>query len=354
MQTQAKLSQLEPAKYLTANFEGYFMCRMATDPDPTNEKRGMSGYTMALVEEDPLDQVIRLQVGEPNCQTGHIERESREHFLQKNLRSPAREMKVWLKDGGGQKSVTLKEAVSEGVRVTSVNFDGKPWSDDPNKHQHHPLVGARVSLLGRDRPFQGAIFEGRNNITGSGDDFAFAIDPFILQFHNEETGVRVVAEDYFDPAKPELQLWEILEPPIYGRRLPTSVESVSIEVQEAINTYDFYGYFRARRQYLSQQIEAIAARESPSEADKIEAEQFKSRLYQLEYWGDRIISKLGNRVEWSFDINGPKDVDGNLLGEVNREQFWPVKLWFGGWDGDLMIGYVRGSLNIPFKPHSDP
>ena len=46
---------------LDINFEGYFMCRLATDPDPTNEERGMSGYTMAFANEDPLDQVIRLQ-----------------------------------------------------------------------------------------------------------------------------------------------------------------------------------------------------------------------------------------------------------------------------------------------------
>ncbi len=47
---------------LDINFDGYFLCRLATDPDPTNEERGMSGYTMALANEDPLDQVIRLQV----------------------------------------------------------------------------------------------------------------------------------------------------------------------------------------------------------------------------------------------------------------------------------------------------
>ena len=60
-------------KYLTG-FEGYFMCRLATDPDPNNEPRGRSGYTMALTTEDPLDQVIRLQPDD---------------YVRRNLRRPA-------------------------------------------------------------------------------------------------------------------------------------------------------------------------------------------------------------------------------------------------------------------------
>ena len=47
------------AKLLEIQFQGYFMCRIATDPDPTNEQRGVSGYTLSLITEAPLDQVIR-------------------------------------------------------------------------------------------------------------------------------------------------------------------------------------------------------------------------------------------------------------------------------------------------------
>ena len=39
------------------------MCPMATDSNPTDEKRGMSDYTMVLSREENLDQVICLQVG---------------------------------------------------------------------------------------------------------------------------------------------------------------------------------------------------------------------------------------------------------------------------------------------------
>ena len=26
--------------------------------------------------------------------------------------------------------------------------------------------------------------------------------------------------------------------------------------------------------------------------------------------------------------------------------------WFGGWDGDLLVGYMQGSLGLPFRPRT--
>jgi len=49
---------------LTINFEGYWQCRQATDPDPSDDPRGVSGYTFALGYEHDFDGVIRLQKDE--------------------------------------------------------------------------------------------------------------------------------------------------------------------------------------------------------------------------------------------------------------------------------------------------
>ncbi|MEA2694349.1 MAG: hypothetical protein QOJ16_3736, partial [Acidobacteriota bacterium] len=68
------------AKLLEIQFQGYFLCRLATDPDPTNEPSGVSGYTMALVGEDELDAVIRTQITP--------------EFAEKNLREPAKRMGI--------------------------------------------------------------------------------------------------------------------------------------------------------------------------------------------------------------------------------------------------------------------
>ncbi len=343
MSNQSEDSKLYPAKYLTAHFQGYFMCRMATDPDPTDEKRGMSGYTMALSGENNLDQVIRLQVGQTY--------QEREKFLNRNLRPPAKEMFVkspW----DEMKDISLWEALEGGVQVYQVTFDGQPWDSE------HLLVGARVLLAGRDYPFHGAIFEGRNNVTGSGDNYSFVIDPFNLHIiktkekgkdaNLEKFALKIVAQDVLNPAEPDQPIWKMLDPTVYSRRLPTGTEENSLEVNEAINTFDYYGYFRARRQYLQSLIE------QEIEIDPAIKEKCKSRLYQLEFWGDRVISKLGSKAAWSFNINGNKTVTetvkNQLPGKIDTDQVWPVQFWFGGWDGDLLVGYMRGSLSMPFEP----
>ncbi|NER21114.1 MAG: hypothetical protein F6J96_10460 [Symploca sp. SIO1C2] len=322
-----------PAKYLTAHFQGYFMFRMATDPDPTNEKRGLSGYTMALVNEDDFDQKIRLQFTE--------------EFLNKNLREPAEEM-------------GLRENLEDGVQVYSVTFDGKPWeSIEENHGQKHPLMDAKVSLgpFPDDTLYNESelpTFESRNNITGSDDTMAFVIDPFHLYLKKEEEDIIITAKDDLNPAEPDQKIWQILEPEIYGRRLTTSLEQNSQEVARAINVFDYYGYFYDRRRFLKSKIQELEKLESISEENKIEIEQYKSRLYQLEFWGDRVINKLGFKTSWNFEINGKKCLSSScsvLGGKIDTNQLWPVQLWFGGWDGDLLVGYMRGSLSMPFTPN---
>lgn len=298
-------------KYLEARFEGYFMCRLATDPDPTNERRGRSGYTMALVSEEPLDQVIRLQPDDS---------------VARHLRAPAAAM-----------------GIRVGVNVTDVLFDGKPWDGSPN------LAGAAVSLLGRDDVFAGPIFESRNNTVGSDDSMAFVITPFHLGIDKAGSDgapvLSIRALDILNPGNPDQAIWEIEDPTIYGRRLPTTFTSGSFEVQEALNVFDPYGYFRDRRNFLSDEIARLEG-----EGADLAVEEARSRIFQLETWGDRVINKMGFRLEWDFAINGAKSVEGDLGGDVDTEQEWPVSIWFGGWDGDLMVGYARGSLSIPFEP----
>jgi hypothetical protein len=312
-----------PARLLVLDFEGYYMCRLATDPDPTDERRGMSGYTMAFAAEDPFDRIIRLAVDE--------------EFAGRNLRHPA-------KDRG----------VKIGVRVTAVTFDGK-------SQPGHPLVGAPVKLEGRDEPADGPVFESRNNLTGSDDTFAFVIDPFRLHVRSPCGSIVIRAEDHIDPTNPDLPIWQVLDPSIYGRRLPQSVESNSLEVAQAIGVFDLFSYFRDRCRFLREQIrlkeEALAGDrgklEEEPEAIETQIQQCRSRLYQIEFWIDRVAPKLGNKVDWAFEINGPKEVDdpkNQLGGEADLKQHWPVRFWFGGWDGDLLVGYMRGSLGVPFSP----
>ncbi len=45
---------------LILSFEGWFQVRLATDPDPSDEPRGVSGTTFALAGEPDFDRVVRF------------------------------------------------------------------------------------------------------------------------------------------------------------------------------------------------------------------------------------------------------------------------------------------------------
>lgn len=307
------------AKLLEINFQGYFLCRIATDPDPTNEERGVSGYTMALVQEDPLDQVIRTQVTP--------------EFAALNLREPAGRMGIRI-----------------GVDVTDVQFDGKPY-----ERGTEVLKGAKLFLEGRDEPFSGPIFDSRNNIVGSDDNMAFVVNPFELAIRNEKVSIRAV--DHLNPSNPGQKIWQIEDPATYARRLPTFT-SGSMAAQEAIRVFDWYQYFRDRRRYLEGRIEELerdlaACGDATSRADlEARIQGMKTRIWQMEFWGDRFLNKLAFQLTYTFSINGEQTFEGQELlgGRVDTTHPWPVTFWFGSWDGDLLTGWMQGTLSVPFLP----
>jgi hypothetical protein len=309
------------AKLLEMQFEGFFMCRLATDPDPTNEERGVSGYTIALIHEDPLDQVVRTQIED-------------EAFLARNLREPAQRMKIRI-----------------GVDVCNVLFDGKPWFGPARD----ALLGAKLYLEGKDEPFQGPIFDSRNNIVGSDDNMAFVVNPFELAIRKD--GIAFEAKDWLDPSDPERKIWQIEDPTTYARRLPSFLAG-STTAQAAIRVFDWNAYFADRVKFLRQRIvelEEEKAGKTGAEAEEIETriQGMKSRIFMIDFWGDRFHTKLGFQVTYSFNINGPqkvRDPENLLGGKVAEGQPWPVSFWMGSWDGDLLVGYMQGSLSVPFQP----
>ena len=116
-------------------FRGWFQVRLATDPDPYDEPRGVSGYVRAYAGEPDLDRIVSFQ-------------------------PPA---------------FTRRHGRPIGVAVDEVVRDG---TADPA----HPLVGATVDLL--DSP----KFEGRNGVIG--DDGFEPVYPFRMAVAKD--GFRVV------------------------------------------------------------------------------------------------------------------------------------------------------------------
>ena len=117
---------------LRLKFNGWFQCRLATDPDPSDEPRGVSGNIKALPGEPDLDRVIRLQP--PIVRRSH----------------------------------TLEEV---GVEVREVLRE----DESPRRH---PLVGAKVELL--DDP----VFKGENGVVA--EDGKEPIVPFVLRIAKDD------------------------------------------------------------------------------------------------------------------------------------------------------------------------
>lgn len=298
------------ARLLELRYEGYFMCRIATDPDPTNEQRGVSGYTLALAGEAPLDQVIRLQ--EDDCTV---------------LRPPAQQMGIRI-----------------GVTVRDVLFDGKAFPEGTEA-----LAGARVKLEGKTPPFEGPIYDSRNNIVGSDDNMMFVVNPFEMVI--EKPGVEIRAKDYLNPANPEQPIWQIEDPSVYTRRFPT-FNSASTQVMAAMRVFDQFTYFNDRVRWLRREMARLESEYPEPRPEEVETaiQRLRTRIYTIEFWGDRFFSKMAFQLTYNFRVNGPQSfrVDG-LAGTADTAHPWPVNFWFGGWDGDLLVGYMQGTLAIPFR-----
>ena len=120
---------------LVLAFEGWAQCRLATDPDPSDEPRGVSGWTFAVAGEPDLDRILRLQ---PEDATARV------------------------------------PGPPIGVRVTSHQRDGRADATSP-------FVGGRVMLLGDP------VFDGRNGLAH--EDTLEPIVPFHLRI--EGAGVAL-------------------------------------------------------------------------------------------------------------------------------------------------------------------
>lgn len=122
--------------------------------------------------------------------------------------------------------------------------------------------------------------------------------------------------------------------------------------------FDWNAYFADRVKFLRQRIAELEEEKQGKDDAEVEAietriQAMQSRIFMIDFWGDRFHTKLGFQVTYSFNINGPQkvhDPDNLLRGRVAEGQPWPVTFWMGSWDGDLLVGWMQGSLSVPFLP----
>jgi hypothetical protein len=293
---------------LILNFEGFFQMRMATDPDPTDELRGVSGYTFAFCGEPDLDHKLHLQPDEPG---------------------------VWERDfgpGGGPKV---------GVTVTSAQRDGK---DAPE------LVGAKIAFV------DGMVAE-HNGLLVRND--YFIINPFRVTL---TSGASVMLDrvDYLNPADPGMPENEATSQ-MLKRRQATTFTSNSEEVAQATGLPNAASVTLIQNRLdRKRSLEELLL--STPETNAVKRAELESRIFELgivEQWWNLTQGTRGHRpidrraaqlalqlTSWNVDMNGA--ITANRLGADERYP-WNISFWMGGWDGDAMCGYVRGTWTIPLK-----
>lgn len=295
---------------LILNFEGWFQMRMATDPDPTDELRGISGYTFAFAGEPDFDAKIHLQPDEPG---------------------------VWERQFGPPGTPGPRVGVT--VRSATRNREDAP-----------DLVGTRIAFV------DAQILE-HNGLLVRND--YFIIDPFVVRLTSADgTDVLLERPDYLNPDDPLMPEYEATTE-MLTRRQPTTFTSNSQEVAEATGLESPANVaLIANRLERKRNLEALLAMTT----DEVERAALRSRIEQLEiveqWWNlsvgtpgirpiDRRAKQLALQLSgYNIDINGRPAA--NALG-ADESYPWNIAFWMGGWDGDALCAYVKGTWTIPLK-----
>lgn len=277
------------------HFEGWWQCRFATDPDPSDDPRGVSGPTFITAGEPVFDRVIRFQ-----------------HPV-----SPR-----W----------PFTDTV--GVAVTAVTVHGESQPESA-------LIGRPVDLRG-DPQFH------QRNLVLVEQPFQVLIDPFDLQVGTPET-VMLRRKALWDVTRPDLGVEDVfLDAALIAPRMNT-VAVQSPVVAEATGILDYPGY---RRQRLASLTERRG-----TATDPVERAALDRRITALDddaiLTGVRLASEqfLGMQVTYDFALDGTpqvRDPSASLGGAVGTSQTWGLHMWWGGYDVDTLCGYVRGTLAVPF------
>jgi hypothetical protein len=316
---------MKPMQPLTIHYEGYWQCRQATDPDPSTDPRGASGYTFAVGYENDLDQIIRLQRDEiPDCDF----RDAPEPFY-----PPGHATKEF------------------GVFVTDVTLGGKSFPKAAKA-----LRKGKIRWLPHGEPELGPKFELRNTITYAPvtDAISMPIVPFEIQVESPDREIILRRDDPLDPQHPDRKIWQIADYKVYARRCPANWFDNSDEAMTAVGVSldganNFAAYFQKRKEWLQLEL--------AEETDPVRREAINNRLYVINFFSSkadnrRLLDRLGLNAVWDFALKGRKiSVTGEkqLGGRVRKGGDWGVRFWMGAFDGDLMRGYMRGTLTVPFE-----
>jgi hypothetical protein len=273
---------------LVISFAGWCVLRLPTDPDPTDELRGVSGYTFAFAGEPDLDRILCLQ---PPA-----------GFTPRSHTPPL------------------------GVTVTSaVRTDGEAVP---------ALVGAAVDLLGDP------MLENRNwTLTMPGFE---PIVPFELQI----AGAATLRRDApLNPADPDQPVWQVSQALLTAQGA-RGMEYEPGTIGEATGIWDSLRVVTARLAALEEELRRATDRTA---AVALEGRIAELRFAVANPTDRRVLARYF--VErFGFPLTGRASVEGDGLlgGTIDTSTPWVVNFWLGAWDPDLLCLYMKGALEVPY------
>jgi hypothetical protein len=277
---------------LVLAFEGWIVLRLATDPDPSDERRGVSGYTFAFAGEPDLDRVLYLQ-------------------------PPA----DWTpRSGSPPLGVTVRSA---------ERTDGTACPQ---------LVGAAVDLL------DGPILENRQ--------WAIALPGYepIVPFHLQISSPALTLQRNIplDPNNPDLPVWEVAPEVIAVK----AADGMQYEPQTIGNATGIWDSFQVVTERLAL-LQAERANETdPTKQTALDG-RIAELAYAVANPTDRRVMARYFVERFAFPMVGPAaTITGNeqqvLGGQLDPVNGWSIAFWIGAWDPDLLCAFMQGALEVPF------
>lgn len=276
------------------SFQGWCLIRLATDPDPSDEPRGVSGYTFAFPGEPPLDRIVRFQrPDDPRLVRSH---------------SPDIGVTVT-----GAVRTDTNESI-EGLNDASVNLDGEPKLENRNW---------TLTLPGRE-----------------------PIVPFNLRITKEP--LKISRDAPLDPKTPDQPIWRASAAALAAH----GADGINPEpktVRDATGIRSSIAEVKKRLKLLCADLET----KTKTETETVAA--LHGRIAELKYAlanpTDRRVTVRQFVERFSFPMVGPRgqvdDPEVLLGGQLDQLAPWNVSFWIGGWDPDLLCAYVKGELKIP-------
>lgn len=342
------------ADVIDIRFEGFFLCRLATDPDPSLEERGVSGFTYAVAGESLLDPSIFTQADDVFEQYGAPDPGYSTTGPIKNIRQASPDYARYNHDGIG-------------LRVTGIDVRGTQ-----NATLSERFAGAPVRFISKGVPgnrFVGPIFEGRNQIVSDGDPDRFTVNPFVFELRDLGGTTVLQRFDPLDPSRPEAQLVEIDDATVYEQRLPCQRFPTSDVLLAELGIAAAEQHFVNRSLWLQEKVIEAEAQGRPALA-----EAYRSRQFAVDFFTqatgptvleNRLASRIPLRQLYAHPVRGthamqppliaqnaafdPGDLGGRV--EIDTDTEWDILYYIGAYDGDLMSGFIQGCLSVPFTIH---